>query len=104
MLEVYTDSFVGEEDTILWLLKGDLKAETESEIVVAKDQALQTMQQKYCKHKQTANADCANNLMRHTTTLYQHVQYWQNNNTYRDMTACVPNYTSTRESRGKMRQ
>jgi len=31
-----------EEDTFLWLSKGDLKAETESEIVAAHDQALQT--------------------------------------------------------------
>jgi len=33
---------IGEEDSFLWLLKGDLKAETESEIVAAQDQALQT--------------------------------------------------------------
>ena len=33
---------IGEEDTILWISKGDLKAETESEIVAAQDQALQT--------------------------------------------------------------
>jgi hypothetical protein len=31
-----------EEDTFLWLKKGDLKAETESEIVAAQDQVLQT--------------------------------------------------------------
>ena len=37
---------IGEEHTFLWLSKGDLKAETESEIVAAQDQALQT---KYVK-------------------------------------------------------
>jgi hypothetical protein len=33
---------VSEEDNFLWLTKGDLKAETESEIMAAQDQALQT--------------------------------------------------------------
>ena len=32
---------ISEEDTFLWLSKGDLKAETESEIVAAQDQAIQ---------------------------------------------------------------
>jgi hypothetical protein len=33
---------ISEEDTFLWLSKGDLKAETGSEIVAAQDQAIQT--------------------------------------------------------------
>jgi len=33
---------ISEEDTFLWLSKGELKAETESEVVEAQDQALQT--------------------------------------------------------------
>ena len=33
---------ISEEDTFLWLSKGDLKAGTESEIVAAQDQALNT--------------------------------------------------------------
>jgi hypothetical protein len=33
---------ISEEDTFLWLWRGDLKAETESETVAAQDQALQT--------------------------------------------------------------
>jgi len=33
---------IGEEDTFLWFSKGDLKAETESEMVAAQDQAIQT--------------------------------------------------------------
>jgi len=39
---------ISEEDTFLLLSKGDLKAEDESEIVAAQDQALQT---KYCATK-----------------------------------------------------
>jgi len=33
---------IGEEDTFHWLSKGDLKAETESEIVAAQGKAIQT--------------------------------------------------------------
>jgi len=33
---------ISEEDTFLWLSKEDLKAETESEVVAAQDQAIQT--------------------------------------------------------------
>jgi hypothetical protein len=33
---------IGEEDTFLWLSKGDLKAKTEREIMVTQDQALNT--------------------------------------------------------------
>jgi hypothetical protein len=33
---------ISEEEMFLWLSKGDLNAETESEIVAAQDQALQT--------------------------------------------------------------
>ena len=53
---------ISEEDTFLWLSKGDLKAETESEIVAAQDQALHTKY--YGKKIQTAHAGSAKNLMR----------------------------------------
>jgi hypothetical protein len=88
---------ISEEDTFLWLSKGDLKAETENEIVAAQDQALQpnTIQQKYCKQKQIVNADCVNNLRRQQTALCQRAQYWQKNNTSSGMIECVLNYTST---------
>jgi len=33
---------ITEEDTFLWLSKGDIKVETESELVAAQDQTLQT--------------------------------------------------------------
>ena len=57
---------ISEEDTFVWLSKGDLKAETESEIVAAQDQALNTKYYatKILHTESTADADCANNTMR----------------------------------------
>ena len=54
----------------LWLQRGNLKGETESETIAAHDQAIQTkiMQQKYYKQKQMTNADYVNNLMRQQNT------------------------------------
>jgi hypothetical protein len=48
------------EDMLLWLSSGELKGETDSEIIAAQDQALppNIMQQKYYTQKQTANVDC----------------------------------------------
>jgi len=57
---------ISEEYTFLWLSRGDLKGETESEIIAVQDQALQTKhhatKQNY-KRKQTANADSVNSMM-----------------------------------------
>jgi hypothetical protein len=39
---------IDEEDTFLWLSRGDLKAETESEVIAAQYQAPQS---KYCATK-----------------------------------------------------
>ena len=39
---------ISEEDMFQWLSRGDLKGETESEIIAAQDRALQT---KYCATK-----------------------------------------------------
>jgi hypothetical protein len=33
---------IGVEDTLIWLLRGDVKGETGNEIMAAQDQALQT--------------------------------------------------------------
>jgi len=56
---------ISAEDSFLWLSKGDLKAETESEIVAAQDQALQIIiRQKHWTQRQIASADFANNLTR----------------------------------------
>jgi hypothetical protein len=41
--------------------------------------------QKYCKRKTIGNADYVTSLRKHKTTLYQRAQYWQKNNTSKDM-------------------
>ena len=56
---------ISEEDTFLWLSRGELKAETENEIVPAQAQALQTKcHATKVLHKETADADYVNNFMR----------------------------------------
>ena len=57
---------IGEEDTVLWLSKGDIKAETESEIVAVQDQALQTKYYvtKIFSTETDSKCTLANNLMR----------------------------------------
>jgi hypothetical protein len=64
--------------TFLWLAREDVNEETESEIIAAQDQALQT-QPYSTKILQTerANEDCVNNLMRKETTVNQHALYLQ---------------------------
>ena len=61
---------ISEKDTFLWLLKGDLKAETESEIVAAQDQALQTkyFAIKILNTETDSKCRLANNLTRRQTT------------------------------------
>ena len=57
---------ISEEDTFLWLSKGDLKAEIQSEIVAAQDQALQMKYYatKILSTKTDSKCSFANNLMR----------------------------------------
>jgi hypothetical protein len=41
-IRIIDRQLISEEDTLVWISKEDLKAETESEIIAAQDQALQT--------------------------------------------------------------
>jgi hypothetical protein len=41
ILEVWIDRLLAKKTIFLWLLRGDLQRETESEIIAAQDQALQ---------------------------------------------------------------
>jgi hypothetical protein len=59
---------ISQEDTFLWQLREDVKGETESEIIAAQDQALQTKyaKKKYYQQQQMANV---NNLMGHIVSV-----------------------------------
>ena len=61
---------IGEEDMFLWLSRGDLKGQTESEILAAQDQVLQAKYHapKLLKTETGKNADSVNNLMRQWNT------------------------------------
>ena len=88
---------ISEEDTFLWLSTGGLKAETESEIVVAQDQALQTKQ--YATKISSTETDSKCRLCQQFDETIEHIisacpilakeQYTK------DMIGCVLNYTST---------
>jgi hypothetical protein len=54
------------EDTFLWLSKGDLTAETKTEIVAVRDELLTrtTTLQKYYTERWIVNADSAYNMTR----------------------------------------
>ena len=88
---------ISEEDTFLWLSKGDLKAETESEIVAAQDQALQTKY--YATKILSSETDSKCRLCQQFDETIDHrisnALYWQKNSTQKDKIEFVPNYTST---------
>ena len=62
--------------------RGDLKAETESKIIAHEAFTNGISCNKNTWNSNMANADYVNNMTRQLTTLYQHAQYWQKNNTY----------------------
>ena len=82
---------ISEDDTFLWLSKGDLKAETESEIVAAQDQALQTKY--YATKILTTETESKCRLCQQFNETID--LYWQKKSTQKDKIECVPNYTST---------
>jgi hypothetical protein len=73
---------IGEENTMLWLVRGDLGAT----LTVQQQQHVRhckpnVTQQSYDRQQQTASASSAHNFMRQRNTSHQHSQYCQNNNT-----------------------
>jgi hypothetical protein len=83
---------IGREDRVLWLSRGDLNGETESSGSTGSGLTNQIScgEKKYYKQKQIdGSADSVNNVMRQWITSYLHVQYWQQNDTYRHDSVCV---------------
>jgi hypothetical protein len=62
---------ISEEDTFLWLSKRDLKLETESEIVAAQDQALQTKY--YATRILKTGTDCKCRLCHQSDETIEHI-------------------------------
>jgi hypothetical protein len=88
---------ISEEDTFLWLLRADLKAETESGIVAAQDQALQTRRHATKILQTQIESKCRlcqqfDETVVHITSAcpIQVKEHYIN-----DMTECVLNYTLT---------
>jgi hypothetical protein len=69
-IESKDKQIISEEDTFLWLLRGDLKGQTESEITAAQDQALQVKYRatKLLQTETGTNADSVSNLIRQSNT------------------------------------
>jgi hypothetical protein len=84
------------ETTFLWLSKGDLKGETESEIIAPQYEALQTKYHatKILQTERDSKRRLCKQFDETLNTSYQHTQYWQKNNTQRHE-KCVLNYTVT---------
>jgi hypothetical protein len=56
--------FINENDTFLWLTEGELKAETESEIIALQDKALNYYATKTQKIQMKVNVMCKSNWIR----------------------------------------
>lgn len=67
---------LSEEDTLLWLFRRCIKAGTETELIAAQDEALQS---KY-HEKNIEIPNLVKTMTRRQTTLCQLTQHWQRNN------------------------
>jgi len=73
-----------QEDTILWLLRGDLKGETESEITAVQVQALpiKILATRMLQTETDSKCRRCKQFDETVKTSYQHAQFWQKNNTF----------------------